>query len=72
MEAANTQARSPACSWCARLGDTIIALQAGRGVSLVTADRTFVPLGELLNQSVVLLPSLAELKLRTDEQDNRS
>ncbi len=68
--AANTRARSPACSWCERLGDTIIALQVGRGVSIVTADRTFVPLGELLSQKVVLLPSLAELKRRTEEHDS--
>jgi hypothetical protein len=34
---------------------------------VVTADRTFVPLGELLGRTVVLLPSLAELKRR--EQD---
>jgi hypothetical protein len=65
--AENTQARSPACTWCERLGDTIIALQAGRGVSIVTADRTFDPLGELLSQTVVLLPSLAELKRRSQQ-----
>lgn len=62
--AATTRARTPACSWCERLGDTIIALQAERGVTIVTADRTFVPLGELLGRTVILLPSLAELKRR--------
>jgi len=66
-EAANTKARAPSCDWCARLGDTIIALQVERGVTVVTADRTFVPLGELFGRTVVLLPSLAELKRR--EQD---
>lgn len=63
-QAANTRARTPACSWCERLGDTIIALQAERGIAVVTADRTFVPLGELLGRTVILLPSLAELKRR--------
>jgi hypothetical protein len=60
--AANTKARAPSCGWCQRLGDTIIALQIERGVSVVTADRTFIPLGGLLDRMVVLLPSLAQLK----------
>ena len=63
-EAANTKARAPSCGWCERLGDTMIALQVERGASVVTADRAFVPLGELLGRPVVLLPSLAELKRR--------
>jgi hypothetical protein len=63
-EAANTKARSPSCGWCERLGDTIIALQVERGVTVVTADRTFIPLGELLGRTVVLLPSLAQAKRR--------
>jgi hypothetical protein len=65
-EAANTKTRNPACKWCERLGDTIIALQAGKGVPIITADRTFVALGVLLGQPVVLLPSLAELKRRSE------
>lgn len=63
-EAENTKTRVPSCLWCERLRDTIIALQVERGVTVVTADRTFVPLGELLGRRVVLLPSLAELKRR--------
>jgi hypothetical protein len=65
--AANTKARTPSCGWCERLGDTILALQVERGVTVVTADRTFVPLGELLGRLVVLLPSLAELKRRQQD-----
>jgi hypothetical protein len=61
-QAANAKTRTPSCAWCERLGDTIIALQTDRGVTLVTADRTFVPLGELLGRAIMLLPSLAELK----------
>jgi hypothetical protein len=30
----------------------------------MTADRTFIPLGELLGRTVVLLPSLAQAKRR--------
>jgi hypothetical protein len=60
--ATKTKERAPACRWCERLGDTVIALQAARRVAVVTADRTFVPLGELLGRVVVMLPSLAELK----------
>jgi hypothetical protein len=63
-EAAKTKARDPSCGWCERLGDTIIALQLERGATIATADRTFVPLGELLGRTVVLLPSLAEAKRR--------
>jgi predicted nucleic acid-binding protein len=66
-QAAHTKARTPACSWCARLGDTVIAVHAERGVAIVTADRTFVPLGELLGQLVIVLPSLAELKRRAQD-----
>jgi hypothetical protein len=66
-EAANTRARTPSCRWCEGLGDTIIALHVERGVAVVTADRTFVPLGELLRRSVILLPSLAELKRQAQE-----
>jgi hypothetical protein len=61
-QATNTKELAPACRWCERLGDTIIALQAHRGVAVVTADRTSVPLGELLGRVVILLPALAELK----------
>ncbi len=67
-KAADHKGRTPECRWCDRLGDTIIALQAERGVAIVTADRTFVALGELLGQAIVLLPSLAELKQRGEAQ----
>jgi predicted nucleic acid-binding protein len=56
--------RTPNCRWCERLGDSLIPLQAGRGVWVVTADRAFTALGDLLGVPVVLLPSLAELKRR--------
>jgi hypothetical protein len=62
--AVNAKGRAPSCRWCERLGDTIIALLARRGVTLVTADRSFAPLGELLGRTVLRLPSLAELKRR--------
>jgi predicted nucleic acid-binding protein len=63
-EADSTRSRTPSCRWCARLGDALIALQTRRGIRIVTADRTFAALGELLSLPVVLLPSLAELKRR--------
>jgi predicted nucleic acid-binding protein len=68
QEADATGERTPACRWCDRLGDSLIALQAGRGVRIVTADRTFTALGDLLGVPVVLLPSLAELKRRAAVQ----
>ncbi len=60
--AATTRQRTAACSWCARLGDTIIVLLADRGSKIVTADRAFIPLGELLSRDVIMLPALAELR----------
>jgi hypothetical protein len=69
QEADTTKDRTPNCRWCERLGDALIALQAGRGVRIVTADRTFTALGDLLGVPVVLLPSLAELKRRAAGQD---
>jgi predicted nucleic acid-binding protein len=63
-----TKDRTPSCHWCERLGDALIALQAVRGVWVVTADRTFTALGELLNVPVILLPSLAELKRQASAQ----
>jgi hypothetical protein len=71
-EAEATKSRAPSCRWCERLGDSLIALQARRGVRIVTADRTFSALCELLGQPVVLLPSLAELKLRISRLDATS
>jgi hypothetical protein len=68
QEADATKDRTPSCRWCARLGDSLIALQAERGVQIVTADRSFIALGDLLGTPVVLLPSLAELKSRTSLQ----
>jgi hypothetical protein len=71
QEAEATRDRRPRCRWCERLGDTLIALLAGRGV-VVTADRTHEALGELLGQPVVLLPSLAELKRRLAASGNNA
>jgi hypothetical protein len=69
QEADTTKERTPGCRWCERLGDSVIALQAGRGVRIVTADRTFSALGELLGVPVVLLPSLSEFKRRATARD---
>jgi hypothetical protein len=62
QEANATREKTPNCRWCERLGDSLIALQARRGVRIVTADRTFAALGELLGVPIILLPSLVELK----------
>lgn len=61
-KAAKHEGTTPRCSWCTLLGDTIIALHAPRKASIVTADRAFVALGEILGRQVVLLPSLQKLK----------
>ncbi len=67
-EVAVTKTTLPKCRWCERLGDTIIALQSPKKAALVTADRAFLPLGEILNREVRLLPSLAELKRQASSQ----
>lgn len=61
----------PQCRWCERLGDTIIALQLDRHVEVVSVDRTFVSLCEILSRRLHLLPSLAELKRRAAEVGSR-
>jgi predicted nucleic acid-binding protein len=68
-EAEASGGMTPSCRWCGRLGDSLIALQARRGVSIVTADRSFLALGELLGIPVVMLPSLAALKRRAAEPE---
>jgi hypothetical protein len=65
VEAGAHRGQSPACRWCERLGDALIALQLPPHVVLITADRTFLPFGELLGRPIQLLPSLAELKRRS-------
>jgi hypothetical protein len=61
-KAALTKDTVPKCSWCERLGDSIIALMASRDAGLVTADRAFEAFGAILGIAVVLLPSLAQLR----------
>ena len=63
-----TTETAPQCRWCERLGDAIIALHAPQKALLVTADRGFIPFGQILNREVKLLPSLAELKRQIAEQ----
>jgi predicted nucleic acid-binding protein len=62
--AAGTQEKEPACRWCERLGDSIIATHVPRRVVLVTADQAFAPFAQLLGLEVQFLPSLSELKRR--------
>jgi hypothetical protein len=59
-----TVGTQPSCRYCEQVGDAILALHAPRHAVLVTADRAFIPLGQLLGREVVLLPSLVELKRR--------
>ncbi len=61
-DAERTSNTIPKCSQCERLGDSIIALHIPPKVALITADRAFVPFGQILGREIRLLPSLAELK----------
>ncbi|MFV1966328.1 MAG: hypothetical protein ACC628_12965 [Pirellulaceae bacterium] len=59
---------NPKCSWCKRLGDSIIALHTPDNAVLVTADCSFEALGTILGREVRLLPSLAQLKKQQQEE----
>lgn len=63
-----SSATSPKCRWCEQVGDTIIVLQAPAKAILVTADRSFLAFGEILDRQVRRLPSLAELKRELESQ----
>jgi hypothetical protein len=60
--AAATKDTQPKCSWCERLGDSIIILHAPAKATLVTADRAFDAFGQILSHEIRRLPSLAELR----------
>lgn len=71
-QAAESTETAPKCRWCERLGDSVIALHAHPKAALVTADRSFVALGQILNREVRQLPSLAALKRGDDTERQRS
>lgn len=72
LEAVETTSdTAPKCSRCERLGDSIIALHIRPKVTLVTADRAFVPFGRLLGHEIRLLSSLAELKRQVIKQSSK-
>jgi len=60
-EAEATRADEPSCWWCERLGDSIIALNAHRNHTIVSSDRSFGPLCELLQKGHKRLPSVRKL-----------
>jgi hypothetical protein len=60
--AAATKDTQPKCTWCERLGDSIIILQAPAKAILVTADRAFEAFGQILSREIRRLPSLAEMQ----------
>jgi hypothetical protein len=65
-----TTETAPKCRWCEQVGDSIIALQTHRKEILLTADRAFVPFGQILAREIRLLPSLAELKRQAQAQES--
>jgi hypothetical protein len=66
--AAATSENVPSCRWCEQVGDSIIALHMPKKATLVTADRAFLPFGQMLRREVRMLPSLAELKRQLSKQ----
>jgi hypothetical protein len=66
--AAATKETQPKCTWCERLGDSIIILQAPPKAILVTADRAFEAFGQILSREIRRLPSLAEMQRQAREE----
>jgi hypothetical protein len=67
-EVASLTETAPKCRWCERLGDSIIVLHLPVKFLLITADKSFEAFGQVLNQEVKRLPSLAELKRQFESQ----
>jgi hypothetical protein len=66
-QAVRSRKTTPSCWYCDRLGDTIIALCAPEGLSIVTGDgQSFPALAGVLGKPLVLIPSLDELRARRD------
>jgi predicted nucleic acid-binding protein len=64
----NIKDKAPKCSRCKTLGDSIIALQARRGMIILTSDGSFIPFGKILHKRVLKLKSGRQLKAANDSQ----
>jgi hypothetical protein len=63
IDMARRSPKNPSCWYCDRLGDTIIALSAPDGLTIVTGDgQSFPPLATILEKPLALIPSLDQLR----------
>ena len=62
-KAVRSPLKSPSCWYCRNLGDTIIALCAPDGTTILTGDHASFPaLAEILGKPIELIPTLNELR----------
>ena len=65
-QAVRSPKTEPSCWYCDRLGDTIIALSAPKDTTILTGDKSFLALAEILDKPIKLIPSLTELRGQRD------
>jgi hypothetical protein len=67
-KAVRSRKTTPSCWYCDRLGDTIIALSAPRGLTILTGDgQSFPALASILGKPLILIPSLSVLRANRDQ-----
>jgi hypothetical protein len=70
--ASNTKKTEPSCWYCDRLSDTIIALEAPKGLSILSGDKQSYPaLAGILRKPLEIVPSFDELR-EADRKAERS
>ena len=66
-KAVRSKRTEPSCWYCDRLGDTIIALSAPKGLTILTGDgQSFPALTAILGKPLHLIPSLQKLREQRD------
>ena len=62
-KALRTRLPRPSCWYCERLGDTIIALSAPNGMTILTGDKkSFPALADILDKPIKLIPPVKDLR----------
>ena len=62
-KAVRSHLQHPSCWYCERLGDTIIALSAPSGMTILTGDKkSFPALADILGKPVEVIPPVQELR----------
>jgi hypothetical protein len=71
-KALKTGLKEPSCWYCDRLGDTIIALSAPDGTTILTGDwKSFPALADILEKPIDLIPPVEELRRKPPNEGYR-